>query len=152
MIGAGAEKDSPFVGRDHDLAILTSGLRDACAGRTRFLVVTGDAGIGKTRMVEELVRHAELSAGRVLWGRAPEQAGAPSYWPWTRAIEAYVAGADAGALREQLGAEASMLAHLVPAVRVGCPDVEPAPPSGAGAEARFRLLDAVASFLRRAAA
>src|SRR5262245_32596724 len=151
MIGAGAEKNSPFVGRDHDLSVLTAGLRDACAGHTRFLVLTGDAGIGKTRTVEELVRHAELPEGRVLWGRAPEQTGAPSYWPWIRALEEYVARAN-GALRDEMGPDAPVLAYLVPGMRVRCPDLEPIPPGGGDAEARFKLLDAVTSFLRRAAA
>ncbi len=149
---ASAERvDSPFVGRERELELLAAGLRDARAGRARFLVVTGDAGIGKTRMVEELVRHAELPAGRVLWGRAPEQTGAPSYRPWVRAIEEYVAGADGSALREDLGADAPLLAHLVPSVRSRCPDVEAVAPGGGDAAARFELLDAVTSFIRRAA-
>jgi AAA ATPase domain len=152
MIGPGDETDSLFVGRERELEVLTAGLRDARTGRPRFLVVTGDAGIGKTRTVEELVRHAELPAGRVLWGRAPEQTGAPSYWPWIRAIEEYVAGADGGMLHEELGADAAVLAHLVPALRSRCPDVEPVPPGGGDAEARFKLLDAVTNFIRRAAA
>ncbi len=151
MVGPRDVTDALFVGRERELEMLTAGLRDARAGRTRFLVVTGDAGIGKTRTVEELVRHAELPAGRILWGRAPEQTGAPSYWPWIRALEDYASGADASALREELGTDAPVLAHLVPALRSRCPDVEPVPPGG-GAEARFKLLDAVTSFVRRAAA
>src|SRR5262245_61343843 len=62
MLGA-SEPESPFVGRERELDLLAAGLRDARAGRTRFVLVTGDAGIGKTRAVEELVRHAELPAG-----------------------------------------------------------------------------------------
>src|SRR5262249_9516719 len=114
--------DSLFVGRERELEVLTAGLRDARGGRTRFLVVTGDAGIGKTRTVEELVRHAELPAGRVLWGRAPEQTGAPSYWPWIRALEGYAANAN-GALREEMGSDAPVLAYLVPARRLRCPAI-----------------------------
>ena len=152
MVGLGEETGSLFVGRERELETLAAGLRDAHASRARLVVVTGDAGIGKTRMVEELVRQADLPAGRVLWGRAPEQTGAPSYWPWVRALEEYVGGAKADALRDELGADAPVLAHLVPGIRVRCPDVEPSAPLGGDAEARFRLLDAVASFIRRAAA
>jgi tetratricopeptide (TPR) repeat protein len=151
MVGPGDETDSLFVGREREMEILAAGLRDACAGRTRFVLISGEAGIGKTRMLEELVRRASLPPGRVLWGRAPEQTGAPSYWPWIRALEAYAAVAN-GALRDEMGPDAPALAYLVPALRARCPDVEPVPPGGGDAEARFKLLDAVASFLRRAAA
>ena len=152
MVGAAPEMEPLFVGRDRELGVLAAGLRDARGGRARFIVVTGDAGIGKTRTVEEFVRQAALPAGRVLWGRAPEQAGAPSYWPWIRAFEQYVAAADALALREQVGAEGPLLAHLAPALRTRCPDIEPTPPGDGDAEARFRLLDALTSVLRRIAA
>jgi tetratricopeptide (TPR) repeat protein len=152
MVGSGEDTGSLFVGRERELETLTAGLRDARSSRARLLVVTGDAGIGKTRMVEELVRSADLPSGRVLWGRAPEQTGAPSYWPWIRALEGYVSGAESDALREQLGGDGPVLAHLVPGIRSRCPDVQPVPPGGADAEARFRLLDAVTSFIRRAAA
>jgi len=146
------EPDAPFVGRERELEVLEAGLRDARAGRTRFVLLTGDPGIGKTRTVEELVRQADLPPGRVLWGRAPEHTGAPSYWPWIRAVEAYVADADGRVLREQLGTDAPLLAHLVPALRLRCPDVEPVPPGGGETEARFQLLDAMTSLLRRVAA
>src|SRR4029077_9179084 len=70
---------------------------------------------------------------------------------WIRALEAYAAAAN-GALREEMGPDAPALAYLVPAMRGRCSDVEPVPPAGGDAEARFKLLDAVTSFLRRAAA
>src|SRR5262249_23008081 len=152
MVDAAHGTESPFVGRERELEILTAGLREARTGRARFFLLSGDAGIGKTRTAEELIRHARLPAGRVLRGRAPEQAGAPSYWPWIRAIEDYVAGVDATTLREQLGTDGPVLAYFVPAIRLRCPDIEAVPPGGGDVEARFKLLDAVARFLRRAPA
>jgi tetratricopeptide (TPR) repeat protein len=152
MAGPGDETDSPFVGRARELAALTAALDDARQARARLVVVAGEAGIGKTRLVEELVRHAALPQGRVLWGRAPEQTGAPSYWPWIRAIEHYLAGADDETLGAALGGDGPVLAHLVRALRVRCPQIDPAPPGGGDAETRFVLLDAVASFIARAAA
>src|SRR5262249_56510538 len=50
------------------------------------------------------------------------------------------------------GSDARVLAYLVRAMRLRCPGIEPVPPGGGDAEARFQLLDAVTSFLRRAAA
>jgi hypothetical protein len=103
MVGAAHDMGSSFVGRERELESLATGLRDAQAGRTRFFLLTGEAGIGKTRTVEELVRRASWPSARVLWGRAPEHAGAPSYWPWIRALEQYADGLADGVLREQLG-------------------------------------------------
>ena len=45
-----------FVGRHHELVELRAGLEDAATSRGRFFLVVGEAGIGKTRLVEELSR------------------------------------------------------------------------------------------------
>ncbi len=139
-----------FVGRERELELLEARLRDASSGRPRFLVLLGEAGIGKTRTAEEFIGRAGLPDGRVVWGRAPEQIGAPSYWPWARAIDEYAAAAEVEALREQLADDGPVLAHLVPGVRTRLPEIAPAALDGSDVQARFRVLDAVAGFLRRA--
>ena len=53
----------------------------------------------------------------MLWGRCPEQAGAPAYWPWRRLLTGLVGSRAAAELHEWLGAEASAVARLVPLVR-----------------------------------
>jgi predicted ATPase len=81
-----------FVGRDAELAVLMAGLDDARAGRGRFVALVGEAGIGKTRTLEEFVARAGLPDERIWWGSCPEQPGLPAYWPWTQAIgSAYLA-------------------------------------------------------------
>ena len=67
-----------FVGRERELELMEARLRDASSGRPRFLVLLGEAGIGKTRTAEEFIGRAGLPDGRVVWGRAPELVGAPS--------------------------------------------------------------------------
>ena len=57
-------------------------LDDAWAGRIRFVVVEGDAGIGKTRLLEELELRARARGGLVAWGRCREGGTAPAFWPW----------------------------------------------------------------------
>ena len=78
-----------FVGRARELELLEARLRDAAVGRAHFLVLLGEAGIGKTRTAEEVIARAGLPDGRVVWGRAPEQVGAPSYWPWVPPIASH---------------------------------------------------------------
>ena len=56
-----------FVGRQSELAELLSGLEDALAGRGRLFLLVGEPGIGKSRLVEELIVHAQR-AGRARSG------------------------------------------------------------------------------------
>jgi DNA-binding CsgD family transcriptional regulator len=73
-----------LVGRAEELAYLRERLTDAAAGAGHLVVVTGPAGIGKTRLVEEVVSAA---SGMVVgWGAAVDDAGMPALWPWTRAL------------------------------------------------------------------
>jgi AAA ATPase domain len=150
MIEPRQVSEPAFVGRERELEILEARLRDASLGRARFLVLAGEAGIGKTRTAEELVARAGLPGNRVVWGRAPEQAGAPSYWPWARAIDEYASAAEVEALREELAEDGPVLAHLVPGLRTRLPEIAPVALHGSDVQARFRVLDAVAGFLQRA--
>lgn len=52
-----------LVGRDHELTALQGALDDAVAGRAPMVVVAGEAGIGKTRLVDEFLRGPAASAG-----------------------------------------------------------------------------------------
>jgi tetratricopeptide (TPR) repeat protein len=68
---------------------------------------------------------------------------------WVHALRSYVQSADADALRAQLGRDAAEVAQIIPVLRDALPELsEPAAPESEGA--RFRLFDAVASFLRAA--
>jgi tetratricopeptide (TPR) repeat protein len=142
------EPVASFFGRDGELRALLAALERARAGKGGLVALTGDAGIGKTRLVEELIHLAGLPAGRVLWGRCLEQAGAPSYWPWMRVLRAHASDGGLDALRADLGADAPLVAPLVPGLLP--PGESPAP--AAVAEGRYLLFDAVAGLLRRAAA
>ncbi|MFD2091147.1 ATP-binding protein [Blastococcus deserti] len=67
---------SRTVGREHELAVLDRRLLEAQRGRGGLLVVTGEAGIGKSRMLAEADRRARARGIPVLTGRAVEGAGA----------------------------------------------------------------------------
>jgi predicted ATPase len=145
-----AHVESVFVGRQPELDRLDAALEDTLAGQGRLVLVAGEAGIGKTRIAEQLVAHARARAARGVWGRCFEGEGAPAYWPWIQMLRAYTATRPTAALRGELGPGATEVAQLLPEVAEVVPDLEP-PPSLDPETARFRLFDAVASFLRRAA-
>jgi DNA-binding SARP family transcriptional activator len=146
-----AEERGPFVGRDRELERLRGAVDEALTGQGRLVMLVGEPGIGKTQTAVELGRYAVERGARVLWGRCYEREGAPSYWPWVQAIRAYVGVCDPGRLRVELGAGGAALAEVVPDLQERLPDLGPLPRLADEKQARFRFLDSLALFLRRAA-
>ena len=140
-----------FVGRSQEMDLLRSALAEAKDGRGQVVMLTGEPGIGKTRTAQELARHAEAQGARLLWGWCYEGEGAPPYWPWVVPIQSYVRHTAPDSLRAQLGPGMADIAGLVPEIAEKLGDVPPPTPV-APEQARFRLFDAVTSFLKRAAA
>ena len=58
-----------FVGRQREMAQLTSALEEAMSGQGRLFMLVGEPGIGKTRTAQELASYAENRGGQVFWGR-----------------------------------------------------------------------------------
>ena len=140
-----------FVGRARELAELLAALETAESGRGSLVLLSGEPGIGKSRLADELASHARERGALVLWGRCWEAGGAPAFWPWVQSLKTYMRDVPARALEAQVGAGAADIAQMLPDIREILPDVgEPAPADPEGA--RFRLFDATATFLRNAAA
>ena len=76
--------DSNIVGRESELAVLSSALRSLEGGRGQVLLLSGEPGIGKSTLVHSLADQARNDKLAVYWGFAWEGGGAPSYWPWTQ--------------------------------------------------------------------
>src|ERR1051326_3473986 len=149
---AAAHTGSVFVGRHRELAELRAGVEDAVGGRGRLFLVVGEAGIGKTRLVDELAREAAERGGLALWGRCWEGEGAPPYWPWIQLTRAYVRTAPLERLQlDAVGAGAAYLAQLVPELGEQPRVLSPPSISPQSEHARFYLFDAVVTFLKRAA-
>ncbi|WP_181780366.1 ATP-binding protein [Pseudonocardia pini] len=72
-----------LFGRNRELTALRAWAGEARAGRGRVVLLTGESGIGKTRLAQEL---ATLADGAVVWGRCAETAGAPPFWPWQEVL------------------------------------------------------------------
>ena len=81
---AAAGHRTPFVGRAPELADLRGAVTAARAGAGSLVLVSGPAGIGKTRLVEE----ATAPADGVLWGRSVDDPGAPPLWTWQSVLRA----------------------------------------------------------------
>ncbi|MBE0474707.1 ATP-binding protein [Rhodoferax sp.] len=96
-----------FVGRAQELEALLGALARAVAGQPGVARLTGEPGIGKTRTAQEFVEHAQHLDVLALWGRCPQEQGAPPYWPWLQLICRYAALKDESVLGQILGAAAA---------------------------------------------
>src|SRR5262245_23979888 len=111
-----------WLGRSRELAEIEVALDELAQGRGRLVLVTGEPGIGKTRLADEAARSAADRGVGVHWGRAWEGGGAPAYWPFIQALRT-------------LSPDAAAVASLVT-------------PSAAAVE-RFQLFGAVGDLLDR---
>ncbi len=137
-----------MVGREAELGRLQLALDEALALHGGLVLVSGEPGIGKTRLVEELAVRALRLGVLLVWGRVDEEDGAPPYWPWVQLLRAALVQGERPAVVAALGEDAGTIAAIVPEVKeLVCEAV--APPLLAPAEARFRLHQAVVDFLGR---
>ncbi len=143
--------ENVFVGRERELALLRAGLEDALAGRGRMVLLAGEPGIGKTRLAQELATTARQRGARVLFGRCYEGEGAPPFWPWVQILRAYIEECEPQTLREDMGVGAADIAQVIREVQERLPEVSASPPTLEPEQARFRLLDSVTTFLKKAA-
>ncbi|WP_036505877.1 BTAD domain-containing putative transcriptional regulator [Nocardioides sp. URHA0020] len=94
-----------MLGRDPELADLRSALDDSLEGRPGFVVLTGEPGIGKSRLAAELAETAAQQGCSVAVGQCSQDDGAPPLSPWLSALQtlgrpfaAPEAGQEAGGL------------------------------------------------------
>ena len=138
-----------FVGREDETKELRTALASALSGDGKIVLLTGEPGIGKTRLAEELATYAHLRNAQVLWGRCHERAGQPTYWPWVQAIRSYVHTRELEALVSDMGSGAGVIAQVVTEIRDRLPGLA-SPPATEPDQARFRLFDSITTFLKSA--
>ena len=143
-----AGSGDPFVGRTTPLRLLEDAWEAALAGRGRVAVISGDAGIGKTRLAEEIAGRVRMAGGRTLSGFCPSTGGAPPFWPWSRALRGLGESEGMGVLERAASAAGIDLGDLLPEQAKRPSSVgwaESAPDRFAVFDALDRLLAALAS-------
>jgi len=151
-----------FVGRVRERAEVRSGLEDLVSGRGRLFLFAGEAGIGKTRLADELAAEATSLGVQVAWGRCWESEDAPAYWPWIQVLRSTIRGRDAATIASYIGSGGNTILNLVPEFRVASSapsrsdtadastlDVSAGPP--VPEMERFRLFDSITNFFRELA-
>jgi DNA-binding CsgD family transcriptional regulator/tetratricopeptide (TPR) repeat protein len=140
MVGSGSA-DEPLVAREAELSHVLSAHSAVATGSGRLVLLTGEPGIGKTRLATEVLARAHALGNLVLVGRCFEQYTTVPFFPFTELL-----GAALNVAPAELKTEATVrwpeLVYLTP-------DSIPASPQKLeGPEAQLRLFRATLSFLQ----
>jgi DNA-binding SARP family transcriptional activator len=143
------ERNPPLVDRGEELDSLEDALEALFAGRGGVILISGEAGSGKSRLASELVERVRRRGGMALVGASYEQEGRLPYGPFVEALDDLARRIKPAELRSLLGDAGPDLARLAPGIGAALGLSQPAP--GAEAPDRQRLFAAVAGLLSRLA-
>ena len=129
-----------LIGRDAALEVLDDAVAAARSGRGRLLLVSGDAGIGKTALAAELLHRAARPGTVTVWAACSPGLGAPAYWPWVQALRGVARQVPGHPLPGPLARLTGDLQHGVEL-----------PDPGRADRARFQLFDALAGYFTEVA-
>jgi DNA-binding SARP family transcriptional activator/tetratricopeptide (TPR) repeat protein len=136
--------EGPLVGREREGAQLRDWWGAAVRGDAQLLLVEGEPGIGKTRLVAELARSLESEGGLVLWGRCDEDPIAP-YQPFAESLGRYFQSVSVDLIMRFPEWQMTELARLVLPLREHVPMLEE--DSGDPETERFRFFGAITQTL-----
>jgi DNA-binding SARP family transcriptional activator len=147
-IGWASSSAFPFAGREVELGQIRGAWSQTLADEhRRAVVIGGDPGIGKTRLVAEAALTVADSGGIVLFGRCEEGLGAP-YQPFVEALGAFVAACPTPALEQLVGPLGGELTRLLLELRSRLPDLDQ-PVAAEPETERHRLFEAVSELLEK---
>ncbi len=135
-----------IVGRQRELTLALHHYEAAKHGQVSVVLVSGEPGIGKTRLLDEMARHASHDGAIVLRGGSSESEGMPPFLPFLEALGSYIQHTPLDQLREQIGFVLPLLARLLPEVTIRL-GVQPEPSFLSAEQGRYRFYEAVGTVL-----
>lgn len=153
---------TPLVGREPELAFLGNGWEAALSGGCHLVLVSGEAGVGKTRLVQEFADQQRWQGARILQGRCYEFERLLPYQPAAEALHSLAPDVAAAAFAAIPDWAAAQVVRLAPDLVGTSPPTpllrgegRPPPPSLGGKreagvgypEAQERLFEAISRFL-----
>jgi len=138
----------PFVGRESALATLGAGLEHTLRGRGACVLISGCAGIGKSRLIEEFGRQAEGRGAKSFTGCARDREGMPALWIFEQILRQLLRDPDLSADARGFTEQTNRIGALLP--ELGAPEPD-ASRSGQIERSRFEFFDACCRLLARCA-
>ncbi|MEM1335912.1 MAG: BTAD domain-containing putative transcriptional regulator, partial [Actinomycetota bacterium] len=133
-------------GRAAEFATMRAALeRVSQTGAGETLLLSAAAGVGKTRLVEELVGPAASTGTTVVWSRCDEGASNLPLWPWASGLRDLIDGRDPDEVEALLDADRGALASFVPGLTDTAPLIRDDPSQ------RYQAFDSTMRVLRRLA-
>ena len=142
--------ETGYVGRVAERAEIERLWRAAVAGERRVALVSGEPGIGKTRLATYLAQEAHAQGATVLYGRCEDELRLP-YRPWIEALDHYLQAAPSSILEGHVERHGGQLRRLVPALARRVPEL-PQPQESDPETERYMLFAAVLDLLEDASA
>lgn len=136
----------PYSGRNAVLDQVVTQWKHAAEGEAGMLLISGEPGMGKTRLAIEVAERARAGGGIVLFGRADEEITSP-YRPFGEAVGHLITHAPADVLDAHVDEFAGSLATVTSALIHRRPDVVPL--AGSIEEVRATVFDAIIDLLAR---
>ncbi|MGI9647372.1 MAG: BTAD domain-containing putative transcriptional regulator [Acidimicrobiia bacterium] len=135
---------TPLVGRAHERQEVIARMEDALAGRGGIVLLEGEAGAGKTRLLTECAEDANWRGLSVLWGASATVGVTRPFEGLRRALEDGLTELRVHQLRERMdGVWLQALAPLLPAVQRWAPDLQAGAALRGGTEERDRVREAL---------
>jgi DNA-binding SARP family transcriptional activator len=136
---------SAFVGRDREIAALRERLRSALAGRGEWLMVYGEAGVGKTRLAYQLLREAGDLSMTVISASCQTLERSLPFAPLADALGRYFYGLPDDNVHALPAATLGSLAQIIPSLQDRLPYTLPAASDNTASaeENRQRLIDSM---------
>ena len=136
----------PLIGRDHECALSAQLLTAAAAGECALLLVSGEAGIGKSRLARACVDAAQAMDFTLLAGMCQEQDRDYPFAPFVDALRQWLHDAGADTVHALLGEQRHVLTQILP--ELSLPETTIVPPLSPEQEKR-RIFEAFVMLLAR---
>ncbi|MFC7591867.1 ATP-binding protein [Nonomuraea antimicrobica] len=136
-----------LIGREHPAALLRAEIGRVVGSHGGLVLVTGEAGIGKTTLVTSAAREARSRGALVVGGACWDSGSAPGYWPWVQVIRALRRAAEPAEWAAAEEAAGGSLTALLGEAPGASRRVEGEPPAQGQALDGFQVFDAVTSAL-----
>jgi len=114
---------TPLAGRKKEFAALVTKLNALAEGRGGMVLVSGEPGVGKTKLTEALLLEARARGYVCNVGHCYEMEGAPAYLPFVEILDYATRTVPPGRLRAVLGDAAPEFARFMPRLRQLYPDI-----------------------------